>query len=289
MNINPEDYVIAIPTYKRSTLIVKNTLNVLKNRKIDKRRIYLFVANNHEKSDYLKNVPKNMYGTIVVGVIGLRDQRNFITKYFSENTLIVEMDDDVKEVFKLTPDVGSTKEEIKKNQKLIPLQNLDNFFKDSFFRLLTHNTHLKDTKYNWIQGGGSKKSKKQAYIWGVYPVENPFFLSNTITDDLRFLVGPMWGKINRHDSNLRLTINEKEDFERTLRHYHKDGSVFRFNNVTIKTGYYSTAGGMQSENKNRFVEAEKSANYLVNKFPYYTTKWYKGKDKRPEVRLKDKS
>lgn len=286
MDINPEKYVIAIPTYKRSTLIVKNTLNVLQNRNIDKQRIYLFVANTQEKSDYLKNVPRNMYGTIVVGVIGLRDQRNFITKYFPENTLIVEMDDDVKEVFKLTPNVGSTKEEIKKNQKLIRLENLDNFFKDAFFRLKTHNTMLKDTKYNWIQNGGSKN---QAYIWGIYPVENPFFLSNTITDDLRFLVGPMWGKINRHDSDLQLTINEKEDFERTLRHYDKDGSVFRFNNVTIRTAYYSTAGGMQSENKNRFVEAEKSANYLVNKYPNYVTKWYKGKDKRPEVRLKDKS
>jgi hypothetical protein len=286
MNLNPEDYVIAIPTFKRSLLIVKNTLNVLKNRNIDKNRIHLFVANIQEESEYLKNVPKNLYGKLIVGVIGLKNQRNFITKYFPENKLIVEMDDDVKEVFKLTPDKGSTKEEIKQNHKLIPLINLDNFFKDAFYRILQHDTSLKDTKYNWIQNGGVDK---QAYIWGIYPVENPFFLSNTITDDLRFLVGPMWGKINRHSSDLLLKINEKEDFERTLRHYKKDGSVFRFNNVTIRTGYYSTAGGMQSENKDRFFESETSSNYLVNQFPHYVTKWYKGKDKRPEVRLKDKS
>ena len=57
----------------------------------------------------------------------------------------------------------------------------------------------------------------------------------------------------------KLTIDEKEDVERTLKHYVQDGSVFRFNNVTIKTNYYKTKGGMQSENKDRQKEALKSA------------------------------
>ena len=196
--MDPENYIIAIPTYKRSALITTHTLNVLYNRKIDRNRIFLFVANENERLDYLNNVSKKLYGTIIVGVIGLRDQRNFITNYFPENTLIVEMDDDIKEVYKLTPDKGNTKEEIKKNQTLIPLKNLDNFFKDAFFRIITHDTNLNNTKYKWLQNGGGGKN---AHIWGVYPVENPYFLSNKITDDLRFLVGPLWGKINRHDSD----------------------------------------------------------------------------------------
>ena len=44
---------------------------------------------------------------------------------------------------------------------------------------------------------------------------------------------------------------------------------------------------MQSENKDRYKESEKSANFLVKEFPQYDTKWYKGKTLRPEIRLKD--
>ena len=96
------------------------------------------------------------------------------------------------------------------------------------------------------------------------------------------------GKINCKNKGLTLQLNEKEDFERTLRHYKMDKSVIRFNNVTINTAYYTTPGGMQSEDKDRYVEAEKSANYLEKHFPTLVTKYYKGKTQRPEVRLKDR-
>lgn len=259
------DYIVAIPSYKRSQLIVKNTLNTLISKKVEPSKIYIFVANTNEYDEYIKNVPKNMYNKIVVGVIGLRDQRNFITEYFSEGKNIVELDDDVKDVLKLVPGKGKIREEKQKANKLISVKNLDKFFTEAFIKLKTTSAHL----------------------WGVYPVNNPFFMSDTVTNDLRFIVGPMWGKINRKDKNLKLKLNEKEDFERTLRNYHKDKSVLRFNNITINTPYYTAPGGMQSENKDRYKEAEKSANFLVKEFPQYATKWYKGKTLRPEIRLKD--
>ena len=95
----------------------------------------------------------------------------------------------------------------------------------------------------------------------------------------------MFGKINRHNPDLLLELDEKEDVERTLRHYKLDGSVIRYWNVTIKTNYYKNKGGMQSENKDRYLEAEKSANYLISIFPEYTKKWYKGVKQRPEIKL----
>ena len=168
------------------------------------------------------------------------------------------------------------------------MPNVDIFFKDAFHRLMKNNLSLKsDSPEQW---GKYKHSEKPiSHIWGVYPVFNPYFLSNKITGDLQFLVGPMWGKINRHRKDLVLQLDEKEDFERTLRHYDLDGSVFRFWNITIDTPYYSESGGMQAENKDRYKEAEKSANYLVKHFPKYAKKWYKGKTKRPEIRLRDRS
>ncbi len=263
------DYIVAVPSYKRSKLIVKNTLKTLLSKKVDPNKIYIFVANNEELNDYIKNIPEGMYHKIIKGVIGLRDQRNFITQYFPEGKWIVELDDDVKDVLKLIPGNGKTRDERQKKNKLVSVKDLDSFFKKAFAELETND------------------ELSNPHLWGVYPVNNPFFMSDTITRDLRFIVGPMWGKINRKDPELKLKLNEKEDFERTLRNYHKDKSVIRFNNITINTSYYTTSGGMQSENKDRYDEAEKSANYLVKKFPHYTKKWYKGKTKRPEIRLKD--
>lgn len=281
--MNVKNYIIAIPTYKRSKIIGENTLKVLKNRKIDKNKIYLFVANKEEEKDYLKDIDNSLYGNIIIGKKGLKNQRNFITDFFPENKYIVEMDDDIKEIYELIPGEGDKRLDIQKSQKLKKLDNLNKFFEESFTRLLTNNTDLIMNKKNNIL-----QQNNIPHIWGIYPVDNPYFLSNKITNNLQFLVGPMWGKINRHDKNLKLNLDEKEDFERTLRHYKKDGFVLRYWNVTISTSYYKTPGGMQAENKDRYKEAEISANYLVEMFPEYTTKWYKGKTKRPEVKLKDK-
>ena len=280
--IKPSEYVIAIPSYKRSLTISNRTLKVLKEKKVNSNRIYIFVANEEEQKLYQKDVSKKLYREIVVGVIGLRDQRNFITKYFPENTCIVECDDDIKEISSLVPGKGKTRAERQKANKLKSIINVDLFFKEAFQRLIIGNTNL--GSFSYTQGN---HTKAKCYMWGVYPVFNPYFLSNKITLDLQFLVGPMWGKINRHDKTLQLKLNEKEDFERTLRHYHKDGAVMRFWNITINTPYYKEPGGMQAENKDRYKEAEISANFLVKKFPKYTEKWYKGKTKRPEIKLKD--
>ena len=276
----PEKYVVAIPTYKRAETISKNSLGVLNKRGIQKSRVYLFVANLAEKKIYQQQVESHLYGHIIVGKLGLRNQRNFITQYFKEGQMIVEMDDDIGEIYRLQ----AGKE--KKDNKLLELTNLDHFFKDAFHRLLSHTTSLEKSKYSWNKRGGAQKP--QAHLWGIYPVDNPYFMQSRITDDLRFIVGPLWGKINRHAKNFKLTIDEKEDVERTLQHYVKDGSVFRFNNVTIKTTYYKTKGGMQSENKDRQKEALTSAKYLVKKYPSLTTLYLKKKSGHPEVRLRDK-
>tara|TARA_R110000824_G_scaffold160903_2_gene335877 strand:+ start:97 stop:915 length:819 start_codon:yes stop_codon:yes gene_type:complete len=261
--INPIEYIIVIPSYKRSESIGLNTLKVLNEKKVPASKIFIFVANENEEMDYLDNVDKNLYNKIIIGKLGLKNQRNFITKYYPENTYIVECDDDLKEISYLQNGIGETRVDIQKTNKLYPMEDMDKFFKEAYTRLIDN----------------------KSYIWGIYPVHNAFFLSDKITTDLRFLVGPMFGKINRHNPDLLLELDEKEDVERTLRHYKLDGSVIRYWNVTIKTNYYKNKGGMQSENKDRYLEAEKSANYLISIFPEYTKKWYKGVKQRPEIKL----
>ena len=255
------NYVVAIPSYKRSESIGDKTLRVLTEHGISPSKIFIFVANKSEEKDYKENVNKKLYKDLVVGVKGLRDQRNFITKYYPEGKHIVELDDDVEEISQLVE--GKTKEE----SKLKEVTDLDAFFKDAFSKCKQHGAHL----------------------WGVYPVYNAFFMSKKINNDLRFVVGPLWGKINRHDKRFKLELNEKEDVERTLRNYDADKTVIRFNDIVIKTKYYKTPGGMQYEKKNRHKEALKSAKYLIKEYPNYTTLWLGKKSEHPEVKLKDKN
>ena len=106
-----------------------------------------------------------------------------------------------------------------------------------------------------------------------------------ITTDLRFIVGPMWGIINRHRPELKLTINEKENSERTLQHFVLDGAVLRFNNIGIETVYYKNKGGMQNEGKNRKTEALKSVYYLHQKYPKITKIVLNKKHKIPEIKM----
>lgn len=284
--INPNEYIVAIPSYKRSTIIVDKTLKMLNDKHVSPSRIFIFVADKDEENEYLKNVPKNLYNKIIVGVLGVRNQRNFINEYFPEHTCIVSCDDDLKDVNYLQVGAGENRSEIQKNNKLLSIPNIDIFFKDAFHRLVTNNTSSKiDSPNNW--GKYKKNQKPYSYLWGIYPVNNPYFLSNKITNNLQFIGGGMYGIINRHHKDLKLKLNEKDDFERTLQYYKMDGSVFRFWNISHETVTRKGKGGMQAENKDRNFEAKKSAEYLIKHFPQYISKlWYKGKEKHPEIKLK---
>jgi hypothetical protein len=174
------------------------------------------------------------------------------------------MDDDLKEIYETyntrntktsttttkKKTTITTKKRTKHYQRLKPIINLNQFIITAFKTLKEHNL----------------------YLWGVYPVFNPFFTTPTISTDLRFIVGPFWGFINRHNSpDLILTLEEKEDTERTLQFFTKDGGVLRFNGITFNTNYYSTPGGMQADRTDRKAAAKQSAHILHSKYPTLTT------------------
>jgi hypothetical protein len=110
-------------------------------------------------------------------------------------------------------------------------------------------------------------------------------MSPNITTDLRFIVGPMWGMINRHRNDLKLTIDEKENSERTLQFWVADRKILRFNNIGIETKYYKNKGGMQSEEKNRKLEALKSVHYLHKIYPNLTKIFLTKKSGMPEIKM----
>ena len=68
-----------------------------------------------------------------------------------------------------------------------------------------------------------------------------------------------------HSKDLYVTMDDKEDFERSVRAYLKYGKVARMNFVTVKSSYYTEKGGMQEERTEARVEW--SAKKLMAMFP----------------------
>jgi len=275
-------YIIVIPSYNRADLLNRKTLKVLNEYHIPRNVIYVFVANKEEEEIYKKTLNPDFYGHLIVGVKGLKNQRNFISSYFKEGQEILNLDDDIggfkilkhKSSLKSKTRIENNNIKTKKNQKrksyrkdyfLETLGNLDNFIKSSFKIL----------------------RKNKLYLWGIYPIANPYFMFPEMTTDLKLIVGPCWGVINRHDKDLVLTIDEKEDVERTLQYYLKDNGVIRFNNVSVQTTYYKTPGGMQADKRDRKNDAYESAIYLNKKYPNLTKLYLGKKSGYAEVKLKN--
>jgi len=242
------NYVVAIPTYDRYDVLANKTLKTLIEGNVNKNKIYLFVANKEQYKLYEDVIPKSMYNQIIIGKKGITNQRKFIANYFSEGQYVISMDDDVEEF------------EILKGEKLVKLKDVHDFFTDAYKSLKTHNL----------------------FIWGIYPVRNPFFMYNKITTDLRFIIGVTFGFITRHNKKLEPSVNAetKEDYEQTILYFKMDGGVLRFNNVTTKTKFNSP-GGLGTDRHERNKNA---AEYLEHKYPDIITV-FKRKNGTYEVKL----
>lgn len=218
---------IAIPTYNRPETIKKATLKTLQG--IDKGLIDIFVADEEQKKVYRESIGNDY--NIIVGVKGMKNIRNFMIDYYSEGQEVFYLDDDIYSFHK------------KIGAGLIDMEDILSFIKEGFDVL----------------------KKTGAELFGVYPVKNHFFMNEEITTHLVYIVGCCYGCINRKE--IKMTIDDKEDYERSILYYLKDKKVIRFGNITIKTKYYTEKGGLQSDGMRSWEQVDTSAKYLVEKYP----------------------
>lgn len=225
-------YRIAIPSYKREDILKEKTLNYLKEANIPSSIIDVFVANKEEYEIYAEKIPSSLYNNLIIGEETLHKQRNFIREYYPQNTLLLNLDDDIEQL------------ETSNGCNLIPIkENLSKIIEYGFYLL----------------------KKEKTRLLGIYAARNHFFMSNDYSKGLYYCIGSCFWTINDKDKLLDVQLEDKEDYERSIKSYLKYGHIIRLNNVTAKTGYYTTKGGMQETRTPQRVE--KSGRYLISKYP----------------------
>jgi hypothetical protein len=132
----------------------------------------------------------------------------------------------------------------------------------------------------FIETGFAECEKRGLNLFGIYPVANKFFMRDNITTDLRYIIACVMGMINR---KIHVTLDDKEDYERTILYYLRDGGVLRFNSIAPITRYYREPGGMQITRTKERIHA--SAVELAERWPHLCQLNLKKKSGFSEVRL----
>jgi hypothetical protein len=251
--------IFVIPSLSRVETLQKKSIRMLiESYHIHPEHIHIFVVKEEEAIYTQALLPIYPAIHIHVGPIGLHHMRNHIHAFFPENTDMVCLDDDIESLVEMKEDTTVSD---KKSCKRYPLFSLSSerfhtLLEDAFQALRKHN----------------------AYLFGIYPVKNGYFMKGLPEKsyNLRFCVGAFWGCINRHKESLKISIEEKEDVERTILYYLEDQCVLRYNYIAPVTRYYKEKGGMQTGSTNRIETSKQSCEYLLQTYPrlckLYTSK-----------------
>jgi len=253
------DYQIAVPSYKRPTRLITETLTTLKRGDADFNRVTVFVADTNEKHLYetaLEAVGLKI--KVVVSQPGLINSRIWYNlNYYKPGTRILNLDDDIAGLY------------IKNNNALEKYtQSLDRLVSKGF---------------QVCQNTGAR-------LWGINPVANGMFMKSTITVGLRYICGIFHGS---YAGDLALCGDDRtrqssgEDFETTLRSYKLYKGVVRLDGYAPKTKYFAE-GGIMAElggKQERAKDHEKQLQQIVNRFPSIS-KLYTKAGGVPNIKLK---
>lgn len=232
------EYQIAIPSYKRPKELKEKTLAMLEKHNTPKDIITIFVANEEEKKEY--EIETNNEYRIVVSAAGKLRSVQFYNKYYKENTPLLNIDDDIVSL--------NIKEE--------------KGFKE-----------YEGTIQDIVNVGFKTCEANAAKLWGIYPVNNGFFLNDYITVGLKFLIGHFYGSYagDKILYDERIAASTADDYETTIKSFIEYGSVVRIENICAKTKMF-TKGGLSEEAKdlgykNREEIHNEKITMLVNKYP----------------------
>ena len=249
-------YKIVIPTYERTKVLIKKTLKVLEDSKIDPRLVYIFVDDKAQKIKYEQALENNKYNrNIIIGKRGLTNISNFIVDYFPTGERLVAMDDDITGLYKLD------------NQN--KLKRVNNF------KQILHK-------------GFKLLEEKKLQLFGFYPVANAYFMQTKkvqpggINTGLSFIYGAFYGFINDKSLRFYKSTQYKNDYHYSILSYLKYGGVLRFDKLTFKSTIYAKGGNNAA---GRTIEKENEcAARLQKKYPDLVT-FHTKKDGRNQIKF----
>jgi hypothetical protein len=240
---------IAIPSHKRIKGLKTRTYDLLMRHGFDENDIYIFV------SPECYNEYKEEFKNVILSKNNILDTRNHIIEYFDEGEEIVEMDDDVL-------DIKTCEKYIKPES----VNDLKLIFKESF-----------EKSKGGLWGFNSVIRNDNANV----PVDN----SDKIGIQKVSIVNSCIGYTNRKD--IKLSVSEKEDFERVLIYFHKKIPILKRRMYGIHTRYWTYAGGLQDRynTEERKKVQEISANKLIEMYPEDCKKVYRKKNNICDLRF----
>jgi hypothetical protein len=249
------NWIIAIPSYKRAETLRDKTLRVLAEYRIPRDRIHVFVATKEEADTYRATLDPTTYGHLHIAEPGMAAVRNYITRFFPVGKQIFNMDDDIRGFLEWSATA-------RRNEQ--PLRDLAGAITAGF-----------------------REAHRTGYrMFGFYAVPNGYFMrGGPPTTGLTYIIGSVWGIINP-GKILTVTIDDKEDYLRSVIMYLLDGGILKFRNIAAQSAYYTEAGGMQETRTMRRIEA--SAKAMVDAFPDLMTINLTKKSGKPELRLRDR-
>ncbi len=221
---------IAIPSHNRIALLQKYTLSLLKKHDFDFNHIFIFCS-PESYNDYKKI--KSKWGfKLIKSKDTITGIRNHMIKYFKSGTKVVEMDDDIE-------DIMNTKKGIKRS----PVSDLQKLFSESFDVLGNHG------------------------MWGLNSTDSTLSPNGLDKFGTYTIINSCCGYIN--DKRIKLTVKEKEDFDRVAQFYMLKLPILKRGAYGIKTNYWNNPGGIQDryDKKKRIQIQKESANELMKKFP----------------------
>lgn len=221
-------FYFGIPSYKRSH--EQLTLEYLEKLGYTKDQIIISTQTQQDFADY-----KAKFGDRASIIFNegncVGDNRNNILRHLNKDSQIVMLDDDIKSIQVLSQ--GKLKDIDNK-------EDLDLIIQDAFDYCKKHN----------------------ARIWGIYPVNNAFFMKKT-TDNRNIVIGCVMGLVNCFEFDRE--FRTKEDYELCCREMKRGYNCVRFNYLTANAKHKTNSGGCKDDWK--FEINKKCADMLINRYP----------------------
>ena len=120
---------------------------------------------------------------------------------------------------------------------------------------------------------------KNVGLMGVLPNSDKRRMKAKTTEHLTHILGSFF--LIRNHKDIAVTINEKEDYQRSILYYLKYGKILRYCKAGVDTKYAVTPGGLQTPGRRERMANE--VDYLVSMYPELVTR--KDKNGVPDISL----